>query len=119
MCVCGRVQKTRAERAGAHRRVGPLTTWDYPSLRLIVYGIALLCANETMAPELLAEASAIYEVVYEHAKHAAARFDEQQQQPPEYYVAFAWHVAGDFLLHTKKARLGRERLPERALFIDL
>ena len=31
------------------------TTWDYPSLRLIVYGIALLCANETMAPELLAE----------------------------------------------------------------
>ena len=49
------IPKPGMERAGAHRRVGPLTTWDYPSLRLIVYGIALLCANETMAPELLAE----------------------------------------------------------------
>ena len=74
-------------------------------------------------PELLAEASAIYKVVYERAQHAAqhaaehATRDEDQQ--PEYYVAFAWHVAGDFLLHTKKARLGRERQPERALFIGL
>jgi len=34
----------------------------------------------------------------------------------EYYVAFAWHVAGDFLLYIKEARLTRERNPERALF---
>ena len=65
-------------------------------------------------PELLAEASAIYEAVYTHAMDAT-----RGEAQPEYYVAFAWHVAGDFLLHTKKARLGRERRPEHALFVDL
>ena len=34
----------------------------------------------------------------------------------KYHVAFVWNVAGDFLLHTRKARLSRERNPTAALF---
>ena len=34
----------------------------------------------------------------------------------EYHVAFVWHVAGDFLLMLKRARVAHERDPELALF---
>ena len=71
--------------------------------------------------KLLAEASALYEAVYtaqDHMGRAAmdsAGGDEDAPQYP-YHVAFAWHMAGDLLLHIRKARLCRERTPSLALF---
>ena len=77
---------------------------------------------------LLAEAAALLEVVYERAQVAssgalsasasssAADGEGGARGEREYYVSFAWHVAGDFLLRIKEARLARERNPERALF---
>ena len=55
--------------------------------------------------------------MYEHAQAASSgALANRSVAAGEYYVAFAWHVAGDFLLYIKEARLTRERNPERALF---
>ena len=62
-------------------------------------------------PRLLAEASALYEAVYDEAINATHATDE-----PKFYVAFVWHAAGDLLLYVRKARLCRERDPSIALF---
>lgn len=65
-------------------------------------------------PKLLAEACALYEVVYGAAKEHGVT--EQAELPPKFHVAFAWHMAGDLLLHVKKARRCREKDPSLALF---
>ena len=62
-------------------------------------------------PKLLAEACAVYEVVYEEAVHAT-----REQDNPSYFTAFAWHLAGDLLVFVRKARLCRASDPSRALF---
>ena len=64
-------------------------------------------------PRLLAEACAIYEVVYSEAQAKAAAMEHVD---PRYYTAFAWHMCGDLLLYVRKARLSRKRDPSRALF---
>jgi hypothetical protein len=67
-------------------------------------------------PRLLAEACAIYEVVYSEAQAKAAAMEHVD---PRYYTAFAWHMCGDLLLYVRKARLSRNRDPSRALFSGL
>ena len=67
-------------------------------------------------PRLLAEACAIYEVVYSEAQAQAAAMEHVD---PRYYTAFAWHMCGDLLLYVRKARLSRKRDPSRALFSGL
>ena len=65
-------------------------------------------------PRLLAEACAIYEVVYSEAALA-----QKDPANPHYYTAFAWHMCGDLLLYVRKARLSRASDPSRALFSHL
>ena len=65
-------------------------------------------------PRLLAEACAIYEVVYNEAVHATRDVPD-----PRYYTAFAWNMCGDLLLYVRKARLSRASDPSRALFSNL
>lgn len=60
---------------------------------------------------LLAEACALYEVVYNEAEHAT-----RGQADPKYYTAFAWHMCGDLLLYVRKARLCRATNWSCALF---
>jgi hypothetical protein len=67
-------------------------------------------------PRLLAEACAIYEVVYSEAQAKAAAMEHVD---PRYHTAFAWHMCGDLLLYVRKARLSRKRDPSRALFSGL
>ena len=67
-------------------------------------------------PRLLAEACAIYEVVYSEVQAKAAAMEHVD---PRYHTAFAWHMCGDLLLYVRKARLSRARDPSRALFSSL
>ena len=67
-------------------------------------------------PRLLAEACAIYEVVYSEVQAKAAAMEHVD---PRYHTAFAWHMCGDLLLYVRKARLSRARDPSRALFSGL
>lgn len=64
---------------------------------------------------LLAEACVLYEVVFDAGAAQTTR-ESGASHDPEYHVAFAWHMAGDFLLHVLKARRCRAIDPSRALF---
>jgi len=65
-------------------------------------------------PRLLAEACALYEVVYEEKQRAALG-----QEEPKYFTTFPWHVCGDMLLFVRKARVSRAINPSQALFSSL
>ena len=66
------------------------------------------------AASLLAEACALYEVVYEEKQRAALG-----QEEPKYFTTFPWHVCGDMLLFVRKARVSRAINPSQALFSSL